>query len=99
MLTIRRAEPLDGYWVRLTLSDGSTIQRNVRDLLRGPVFEPIRADYDQFRRLRARDGTVAWPGDVDLDTDVLIWNGPAPTQGDARPAIRAAVRHPQRASR
>ena len=33
MLTIRRAEPLEDYWVRMVLSDGSTIERNVLDLL------------------------------------------------------------------
>ena len=94
MLTIKRAEPLDDYWVRLFLSDGSTIERNVRDLLRGPVFEPLRADYDRFRRLRARGGTVEWPGRLDLDTDVLIWNGPPPNEVGATPEHRAVLRHP-----
>lgn len=94
MLTIQRAEPLDDYWVRLVLSDGSTIERNVRDLLRGPVFESVRADYDRFRRLRARGGTVEWPGRLDLDTEVLIWNGPAPADVDTRPESRAVLRHP-----
>lgn len=94
MLTIRRAEPLDDYWVRLVLSDGTTVERNVRDLLRGPVFEPVRADYGEFRRLRARAGTVEWPGHLDLDTDVLIWNGPAPTEPGATPEPRTVLRHP-----
>ena len=94
MLTILRAEPLDDYWVRLVLNDGSTIERNVLDLLRGPVFEPVRADYGRFRRLRVRGGTVEWPGRLDLDTDVLIWNGPAPRERGVRPELRVVLRHP-----
>ena len=94
MLSIRRAEPLDDYWIRLTLNDGSKIERNVRALLRGPVFEPIHADYAKFHRVRVRGGTIVWPGDLDLDPDVLIWNGPAPTRADARPVPRAVLRHP-----
>lgn len=94
MLTIRQANALDDYWVRMVLSDGSTIERNVLDLLRGPVFAPVRADYGRFRRLRARGGTVEWPGRLDLDTDVLIWNGPAPADIDARPESRAVLHHP-----
>jgi hypothetical protein len=28
---------------------------------------------------------VAWPGDLDLDPDVLIWGGPAPRDPALRP--------------
>ena len=96
MLTILRAEPLDDYWVRLALSDGTTIERNVLDLIHGPVFEPVRADYRLFRRLRARGGTVEWLGNLDLDAEVLIWNGPPPAAEGAVPAARVVVHHPSR---
>jgi len=33
MLTIRSVETLDDYWLRLTLSGRTTIEREVRDLL------------------------------------------------------------------
>ena len=66
MMSIRRVEVLEDYWLRLTLSDGADVERNVRDLPRGPVFEGLRTDYSLFRRARARHGTVEWPGDVDL---------------------------------
>jgi hypothetical protein len=41
------------------------------------VFEPLLDDA-RFRQVFVRAGTVAWPGDLDLDPDVLIWGGPAP---------------------
>ena len=94
MLLIRSAEPLENYWVRLTLTDGSQIERNVRDLLRGPVFEPLRTDYGRFRHIRARGGTIEWPGELDLDPQVVIWNGPRPRDPGARPARRLELTHP-----
>ena len=77
LLRIRKAEPLDGYRLRLVLTDGHKVEREVRGLLTGPVFEPV-LDEDVFRRLRVRDGTVVWPNGADLCADVLIWGGPPP---------------------
>lgn len=94
MLTIRSVEALDDYWLRLTLSDGTAIERNVRDLIVGPVFEGLRSDYSQFRRARARHGTVEWPGDLDLAPETLIWNGPAPRGVSGPPAARLVLHHP-----
>ncbi|MGA2512441.1 MAG: DUF2442 domain-containing protein [Candidatus Limnocylindrales bacterium] len=94
MLTIRSAEVLDDYWLRLTLSDGTAIERNVRDLLWGPVFEGLRTDYSQFRRARAGHGTVEWPGDLDLAPETLIWNGPAPKGASEPPPARLVLNHP-----
>jgi Protein of unknown function (DUF2442) len=94
MLSIRSATPLEGFWVRLTLTDGSQIERNVLDLLRGPVFEAVRADYTRFRQVHVRQGTLEWPGELDLDPSVLIWNGPRPRDPDARPAPRLTLTHP-----
>lgn len=98
MLSIRSAEPLEDFWVRLTLTDGSQIERNVLDLLRGPVFEAVRADHSRFRQVRVRGGTLEWPGRLDLDPNVLIWNGPRPGDPDVRPAARLTLTHPSAAA-
>ena len=98
MIRIKAAEALDGYWLRLTLSDGTQVDRNVRDLLRGPVFEPLRTDDALFRQVRVAWGTVTWPGDLDLDPSVLIWNGPRPRDAAARPAPRLELTHPLEAT-
>lgn len=90
MLRIRRAVALPGFVVRLTLTDGATVERDIGGLLVGPVFEPIRRDAAMFRRVRVRHGTLVWPGDVDLDPDVLIWGG-APPRSDARPPSTLVV--------
>jgi hypothetical protein len=94
MLRIRSVEVADDYWLRLRLSDGTTVERNVRELLWGPVFEGLRTDYAQFRRARARHGIVEWPGDLDLAPETLIWNGPDAAGEAGPPPARLVLRHP-----
>ena len=87
MLRVRNAVALDGRVLRLTLTDGSVVERDVTDLLRGSLFDALLTDDALFRRARARYGTVWWPGDIDLAPETLIWDGPDPPPGsDRRPA-------------
>lgn len=83
---IAAVEPLDGYRLRLTLTDGRVIEREVSGSLWGPMFEPLR-DPAVFAAVRVSGGTVVWPNGADLDPDVLIWGGPAP-RGEYAPAAR-----------
>jgi hypothetical protein len=85
MLRIRSAQALDDYRVRLTLTDGETIERDLRALLWGPVFQPLRDDYDRFRQVCVEAGTLVWPGDLDFDPDTLIWGGAPPTAPASKP--------------
>ncbi len=78
MLRILAVTPLDGRSVRMTLSDGTEIERDLADLLDGPVFLRIAAEDAVFREVRAIDGTLVWPGDVDIAPETLIWDGPTP---------------------
>jgi hypothetical protein len=94
MLTIRSVEVLDDNWLRLTLSDGAVVERNVRQLLIGPVFEGLRSDCALFRAARARHGTIEWPGDLDLAPETLIWNGPMPKGASEAPLVRFVLNHP-----
>lgn len=72
MLRIRTAVPLDHHRLRLTLTDGSTVERELSSLLVGPVFEAVRNDPEIFNRVTVRHGTVSWPGEVDLCPDVVL---------------------------
>jgi hypothetical protein len=95
MLEIKRADPLEGRTVRLTLSDGSIVERDLTDLLHGPIFERIAADDTVFRRVRAEGGTIVWPGDVDLAPETLIWDGSPPQgEGTRRPPPFLRPRRP-----
>lgn len=85
MLRIRKVKALDDYRVQVTLTNGDVVERDLTDLIWGPVFEPLRADYNNFRAVYVEEGTLAWPDDLDFDPDVLIWNGAPPDDPAARP--------------
>jgi len=80
LIRIVKAEPIGDLKLRLTLTDGSEIERNVGPLLRGPIFEKIRADANEFALVRAEDGAVVWPNGADLCADMVIWNGLPPDE-------------------
>ena len=86
---IQDVVPLEGYRLRLTLTDGSVIERDISALLDGPVFEPIRNDPALFRAVRVEAGTVVWPNGADLCPDVLIWGGPPPKDSGSSPPPRS----------
>jgi hypothetical protein len=77
--------------LKLTLTDGSTIERDVRALLVGPMFDALRSDAEAFAAARVESGSVVWPNGADLCPDVLIWGGTPPTDADARPPAELAV--------
>jgi hypothetical protein len=81
LLRIREVKALGGFKLRLGLTDGSLIERDVSRLIAGPVFEPIRKDPAVFAKVRVEGGTVVWPNGADLCPDVLIWGGAPPEEG------------------
>lgn len=94
---IEAVEPLQGYWLRLTFSDGAIKDVDLGDLLaRGGVFEPIREQRDVFEQVRVNPETqtIEWPGEVDLDAEVLYGRF-EPASGI--PITRRTVREPSAA--
>lgn len=81
LLRIREVKALEDFKLRLTVTDGSVIERDVSRLLVGPVFDPIRKDPAVFAKARVEGGTVVWPNGADLCPDMLIWGGPPPEDG------------------
>lgn len=74
LIKIDAVKPLAGYWLRLTFSDGAVKDVDVEKILKqGPVFSAIRDDRHVFEQVRVNreTGTIQWPGDVDLDPEVL----------------------------
>jgi hypothetical protein len=75
LIRIKKVEALRGHRLRLTLTDGTVLERDIEKYLVGPVFEKIRTDASVFAQVRVDHGTVVWPGNVDLCPDVLIHDG------------------------
>jgi len=99
MLEIEAATPLPGRCLRLTLSDGRVVERDVSDLLWGPVFERVAASDEAFAEVTVANGTVSWlRNGADIAPETLIWNGPEPSEGSpAVPAATLRVVSPDRA--
>jgi hypothetical protein len=85
LVRILTAEPLSDLRLRLTLTDGSEIERDVGPLLRGPIFEKIRSDANEFSQVRVEDGALLWPNGADLCPDMVIWNGLPPDEESKLP--------------
>jgi len=85
VLRIRDAVPTEGFRLRLTLTDGSVVERDISELLIGPMFDAIRQDPAVFQQVAVESGTVTWPNGADLDPDVLIWGGLPPVTSEAPP--------------
>ena len=98
LLRIAEVNPLAGHRLRLRLTDGSTIERDVAPLLAGPVFDPIREKPEMFARVRIDGGTVSWPNGADLCPDVLIWGGIPPSDPAVRPERCLSAEDAERAS-
>ncbi len=69
---ITKVEPLDGFRLLLTFTDGLVRVVDLSGNLWGPMAEPLQ-DPNYFRQVRVdRElGTVVWPNGFDLDPDVL----------------------------
>jgi Protein of unknown function (DUF2442) len=74
IVSVTEVEPLEGFSIRVAFSDGAVKEIDLSDLVgRGSAFAPIRESREVFERVRVNPGsrTVEWPGEVDLDSDVL----------------------------
>src|SRR3990172_7700173 len=98
MIRISDVRPLEGRSVQLTLTDGSLVERDLGSLLDGVgVFARISFDDAAFREVYVDYGTLAWPGDVDIAPETLIWDGPDPAdEATRRPEPFLRPRRPSR---
>ena len=89
---VRAVEPLEQYHVRLEFTDGSVREMDLKPYLRGPIFEPVRADEQVFRSVRvdSRAGTIVWSNGADIDPDVL-YKGLPPAWMETEPARTSPI--------
>lgn len=67
-------EPLEGGWIRATFGDGAIKEIDLSEILAaGGVFAPVHKHREVFEKVAVNpeSGTVEWPGEVDLDPEVL----------------------------
>jgi hypothetical protein len=85
-ITVRKARILDGYRVRMTFSNNEIRELDLKPYLRGPVFKPLRDDYELFRRLYIdpETETVTWQNGADMDPQTLYEDSIAMSKSSAR---------------
>jgi hypothetical protein len=74
LIKIERAEPSGDFWLRISFSDGAVKDVDVANVLsRGGVFAAIRERRELFEQVRVNPETetIEWPGEIDLDPEVL----------------------------
>ena len=73
ILRISEARVCGPHSLRLAFNDGTTKQVDVRPLLDGPIFEPLRdSAYFATMNLDAICGTVVWPNGADFAPKALF---------------------------
>lgn len=86
--------PLEGLWIRVTFDDGAVMDIGLENVLNpAGVFAPVVEDRTFFEQVRVnrQAGVVEWPGELDLDSEVMYGKFP-PASG--RDYERRIVRQP-----
>lgn len=92
-LLVTSVEPLDGYRLRLTFSDGVVTEADFSDDLRGPLAEPLRDPaYFGQARIDEEARTIVWPNGLDPDPYVLHGDHPPGEPSGLR--VRRIDAHP-----
>lgn len=75
MHEIRSARPTNRFHLILEFDQGEHRLVDIRPFMKGPVFEPLM-DEQIFKQVQVDHDscTVTWPGDIDLDPNVLYQN-------------------------
>lgn len=86
MREITGVKIVSGFTVRLTFDDASVRVVDLEPLLRGAMFDAIKADPGLFAQIfvDSKLGTIAWPNGADMDADVL--------HGDEEPSWVTTIR-------
>jgi hypothetical protein len=64
--------PRLAHTIRIVFADGEVRDVDITPLLDSPAFSPLR-DASVFEQVKVDEdtGTIVWPGDIDLDPDVI----------------------------
>lgn len=67
---VTSVKPMEGYHLDLSFEDGKRGTFDMSKYLSLPAFKPLRAKA-LFSRAFVDEGTVAWPGDIDIAPEHL----------------------------
>ena len=70
LVDVIEVTPIEDYKLRVTFEDGASGVFDVSPYLDRGVFKALR-DVDVFEAVHVANGSVAWPGDIDLAPERL----------------------------
>lgn len=84
LLDVTAFRVLVRYFVELTFADGTERVIDLEAMLWGPVFEPLLADYQLFRRVAVDPdaGTIVGPNGADISPRTLYLESKPSTPAD-----------------
>lgn len=73
MIDVTDVRILSRYVVELTFDTGEVKVLDLEPLLDGPVFDPLKRNYEVFKQVRAdaEAGTIVWPNGADISPRTL----------------------------
>jgi hypothetical protein len=74
---VMTVEPLEGYKLRVSFTDGTSRVVDFEEDLEGRLFGPLK-DLGLFRQVRVEGGTLVWPNGADVCPDALYYQGTPP---------------------
>jgi hypothetical protein len=97
LMKVTSVKPLEGLSIEVTFSNGTVKEIDLSELFAGGgVFQPLCESRELFEQVRVNESrTVEWPGEVDLDPDVLYGTF-EPASGER--IGRRTIREPARAA-
>ena len=74
LVRIKQVKPLHDFVVHVVFSDDTERDIDLQKYLRGPVFERILQNPEEFRSVRVTESkTIGWGEDLDIDPDTLYY--------------------------
>lgn len=99
LIDVVEVKPLDGFKAHFVFSDGTEREIDLDQYVRGGVFEPIRNDPELFRNMFVENGTITWPGEVDIAPDTLYYGDEDPPWVKYDKAQKLKAQRAKRAAR
>ena len=72
--SVRKVKVLPDYQLELTFETQEVKIFDVKPYLDWGVFKALK-DVDVFKQVKVAFGSIAWPGDIDLDPEELYEDG------------------------
>ena len=77
---LKSVQALSGFRVHLVFADGVEREIDLEPCLRGPIFDPSRADPKLFAAVQIDEvgDTICWPNGADIAPEILYYRGKPP---------------------